>query len=148
MIQKESIVIFLQIYQPFISMKALFVATVMVFYLICTLKIKPYSIIKLNGVDLQSSVLSLVSILLALFKYTISSEGQLQFYSIILDILLILSNLLFILNILELIVLEILTSNQKCKILLFRFLKYLKEKFPSLFSNLVIYQVKDPSRVY
>ena len=148
MIQKESIVIFLQIYQPFISMKALFVATVMVFYLICTLKIKPYSIIKLNGVDLQSSVLSLVSILLALFKYTISSEGQLQFYSKILDILLILSNLLFILNILELIVLEILTSNQKCKILLFRFLKYLKEKFPSLFSNLVIYQFKDPSRVY
>ena len=148
MIQKELIVIFLQIYQPFISMKALFVAAVMVFYIIGTLKVKPYSIIKLNGVDLQSSILSLVSILLALFKYTISSEGQLQFYSIILDILLILSNLLFILNILELIVLEILTSNQKCKILLFRFLKYLKEKFPSLFSNLVIYQVKDPSRVY
>ena len=51
MIQKELIVIFLQIYQPFVSMKALFVAAVIVFYLIGTLRFRPYSVIKLNGLD-------------------------------------------------------------------------------------------------
>jgi hypothetical protein len=32
-------------------MKALFVATIMVIYIIGTLKVRPYSVIKLNGVD-------------------------------------------------------------------------------------------------